>query len=119
MTTPSSFLADLSSVLDGIEAALISQNTDSLQALCLQLQQGLQQQARAGLDPETWGAEQQALAQSVEKRLAVVRQTLLQQGAAAERALATLLPDRAVGSYGDKSGFGHAARGTNLKSYQA
>ena len=120
MTTPSPFLADLSALIEGIEAALIAQAPDAaVQSMCMQLQQALQQRARTPTKDDWSSPENQALALSIDKRLALLRKTLLQQGAAAERALATLLPERAVGAYGDKSGFGQAARGPNLKSYQA
>ena len=85
----------------------------------LALGTALQQRARTPTKDDWSSPENQALALSIDKRLALLRKTLLQQGAAAERALATLLPERAVGAYGDKSGFGQAARGPNLKSYQA
>lgn len=119
MTTPSPFLADLSALIEGTEAALIAQAPDAVQSMCMQLQQALQQRARTPTKDDWSSPENQALALSIDKRLALLRKTLLQQGAAAERALATLLPERAVGAYGDKSGFGQAARGPNLKSYQA
>lgn len=119
MTTPSPFLSDLSLLIDGIEAALIAQTPDVVQSLCLQLQQVLQQRTRTPT-PDDWSSpENQALALGIDKRLAGLRKTLLQQSAAAERGLATLLPDRATGAYGDKSGFGQAARGPNRKFYQA
>jgi hypothetical protein len=119
MTTPSSFLVDVSALLDSIEAALVAQNPETVQSLCAQLQQTLQARTRTAVKDSWTSPESQALALSIDKRLALLRKTLLQQGAAAERALATLLPDRAVGGYGEKSGFGQAARGPNLKSYQA
>lgn len=119
MTTPSPFLVDVSALVDGIEAALIAQQPDLVQSMCAQLQQALQLRTRNPSQDNWTSPENQALALSIDKRLALLRKTLLQQGAAAERALATLLPERAVGAYGDKSGFGQAARGPNLKSYQA
>ncbi len=119
MSTPSPFLIDLSALIDHIEAALIAQAPETLQSLCVQLQQTLQNRSRTP-DKDDWSSpENQSLALAIDKRLALLRKTLLQQSAATERALATLLPDRAVGAYGDKSSFGQTHRGLNLKSYQA
>lgn len=119
MTAPSPFLTDLALLLDGIESALLAQNPEAVQSLCAQLQQALQNRARQGAKEDWSTPENRRLSESIDQRVGLLRKTLLQQGAAADRALATLLPDRAVGAYGDKSGFGQAARGPNLKSYQA
>jgi hypothetical protein len=105
--------------LDGIEAALITSTPDALTSLCHQLQQMLQDGAR-GLAHADWSQpNDRAAAQAIERRIASLRSTLLQQGASAGRALATLLPDRALGAYGGKSGFTSSARGPHVKSYRA
>jgi len=119
MTAPPSFLADLSTLLDGIEATLIASAPDTLMSLCQQLQQALHNRARSPGQDDWSSPEDQAAAQSIERRISALRTTMLQQGASAERALATLLPDRGLGAYGGKSGFASGARGPNLKSYQA
>lgn len=119
MTAPSSFLADVSTLLDGIEAALIASAPDAVPDLCQQLQQVLHNRAR-NHGHEDWSShDDQVAAQAIERRISTLRTTMLQQGASAERALATLLPDRGLGAYGGKSGFASGARGPNLKSYQA
>jgi len=124
MTTPSTLLTDylahVSGLLDGIEAALIDQAPDHVLRLCQQLQQTLQNRPQPPGKEWLPTTEEQAAAQLIDHRLAVLRKTLLQQGAAAERALTTLLPDRAVGVYSNKSGFGSAAvRSPHIKSFQA
>ena len=119
MTTPSSFLADVNTLLDSIENALVEQSHDKVNTLCQQLQQMLQTHVRVQKQEMLSSAEDRVLTQLIEKRLAVLKTTLVQQGAAADRALATLLPDRALGSYGNKTSSFGQARGPNLKSYQA
>ena len=119
MTTPSPFLNEVSSLVSSLEAALVAQSPDTVQSLCLQLQQTLQAKTRTP-PPENWTTpENQVLAQTLDARLAAIRKTLLQQGAAAERALTTLFPERAVGAYGEKSGFGTANPGGRRQSYLA
>ena len=119
MTAPLPFLAEISQLIDDIETALINQSPETVQSLCAQLQQTLQSRVRSQ-DPELGvSTENRLLAQAIDNRLATLRRTLLQQGAAAERALAALAPDLSVGAYGDKSGFGQAARGTHRKSFLA
>lgn len=121
MTAPSAFLAELSSLLDRMEAALLAQDTDAVLQLSTQLQHALQHPSPWPPDnsPQGLSTTDHLLAQGIEQRLAQLRSTLIQQGAAAERALATLFPDRGVGAYADKSGYGPAGRGANRRSYLA
>ena len=119
MSTRSLFLQTLSSQLDTIEAALIHQDPAAVSLACQQLQQLLQNRSRqAGV--EDWSsADNRVASAAIDQRMKTLRQTLLQQSAAAGRALATLLPTEALESYGGKAAFGAAARGPNTKRYQA
>jgi len=98
---------------------LLAQAPDEVQAKCELLQQTMLARTRSPEKDDWSSTEDQSTANVITHRLSVLKQTLLQQGASAERALATLLPERAVGSYGTKSGFSTAARGPSPKSYQA
>ena len=119
MTPTSPFLQNLVAQLDTIEAALLAQDTDTLTTACQQLQQLLQSRARQP-GKEKWTDEPNRLvAMGIDKRLKVLRQALLQQGAAAERALSTLFPNGSPSAYGNKSAFGAASRGPNTRLYQA
>lgn len=119
MTGPSSFLVEISTLLDGIDAALIASNPDTVMTLCHQLQQTLHNRALSPARDDWSSPADRSAAQAIERRISLLRTTMLQQGASADRALATLFPDRALGAYGGKSGFASGARGPNLKSYQA
>lgn len=119
MTAPLPFLTEISQLIDNIETALINQSPETVQSLCAQLQQTLQSRVRSQPPELGVSTENHVLAQAIDSRLVTLRRTLLQQGAVAERALTALAPDLAVGAYGDKSGFGQAARGAHRKSFLA
>jgi hypothetical protein len=119
MPDPSLFLQTLSTQLDAIEAALLQQEPASVSLACQQLQQLLVERSRQPGE-ENWSSpENRIAAAAIDQRMKSVRTTLLQQGAAAGRALATLLPAKALDSYGGKAAFGTATRGPNTRFYQA
>lgn len=119
MTTPFLLLNEVSALLDRVEAALIAQDSDTVLQLCAQLQHALQNPSARPTPGRELSTEDKLLGQHIEQRLGQLRATLVQQGAAAERALATLFPDRGVGAYADKSGYGPAGRGAHRRSYLA
>lgn len=119
MSDPSLFLQTLSTQLDTIEAALIQQDPAAVSLACQQLHQSLVEQSRRAT-AENWSSPENRIAAArIDQRMKSVRTTLLQQGAAAGRALATLLPAEALDSYGGKAAFGTSTRGPNTRFYQA
>ncbi len=119
MSELSPFLHTLSNHLDAIEAALVLQDPAAVALACQQLQQLLLERARQPSGDNWTSSENRQAAAAIEQRMKTVRQTLLQQSAAASRALAALLPDDAPNAYGRKPAFGMPLRGPNTKVYQA
>lgn len=116
---PNPFLQTLNQQLDAVEAALLAQNAAAVTQSCQALQALLQARIRQG-GGDHWGSgEALAEAQTTGQRLQRLRQTLLQQGAAATRALAVLLPEQSANGYGGKSAFSPTSTGPHTKRYQA
>jgi phospholipase/lecithinase/hemolysin len=117
MTSP--LLQTLNQQLDAIDAALLAQDAPAVTLACQALQALLQERSRQG-PREDWSEGPDMIeARLIEQRLQRLRQTLQQQGAAASRALAVLLPDLAPAGYGAKSAFGVSASGPHTKRYEA
>lgn len=119
MSDPNPFLQTLSNQLDTIEAALLQQDPAAVSLACQQLQQLLVERSRQPTSDNWSSAQDRLAADRIDQRMKSVRATLLQQGAAAGRALATLLPAETLDSYGGKAAFGTSSRGPNTRFYQA
>ncbi len=116
MSSP--FLPTLNQQLDAVETALLAQDATAVAQACQALQVLLQARSRQRT-PEDWSAGGTlADAHTTQLRLQRLRQTLLQQGAAATRALAVLLPEQS-GGYGGKAAFSPSSAGPNTKRYLA
>lgn len=117
MTSP--LLQNINHQLDAIDAALLAQDAPAVTLACQELQTLLQERSRQG-PREDWSEGPQLIeARVTEQRLQRLRQTLQQQGAAASRALAVLLPNQVPTGYGAKSAFGTRSTGPHTKRYEA
>lgn len=116
---PSSLFQTISSLLDGVQAALIEQNAEKVEQACKQLMQGLSAELGQHSKTSITSALLPTEADSLAARFGQLRQGLAQVSAANGRQLSILLPDQLPEAYGGKSAFGATNRFTKLKSYQA
>jgi hypothetical protein len=123
-TATAEFISHLNNHLDQIETCLIGQDAMALETACQKLHLLLSGSVRssqaASKAPHTpaLSANDAAKLHAADKRLQGIRQALAQRASANDRSLVTLIPDYSVAAYGQKSAFGGAPRGPNLKSFQ-
>ncbi|HRK38488.1 MAG TPA: hypothetical protein PK347_08870 [Burkholderiaceae bacterium] len=116
MTTHSPLFELLNAKLQDIETALLQHQPQALSAACQALVTALGdlKQAPPSSTQRPRLSEQDVL--ELDRRFKHLRQALLQQSGANDRALAALLPSESLGGYGSKSAFGGVRRSGNLKS---
>lgn len=117
--SPSPMALAIGELLDRVHHSLLTQDPDRIEPACKALLEGL----TAQIAGHSKASVQQAIrAQEVEAlnaRFQQLRQALAQSASASARQLATLLPDRLPGPYGNKSAFGQPGLSGARRSYQA
>jgi hypothetical protein len=116
MTSHATLFDALNAQLQDIESALLAHQPEALALACQTLTTTLSSKLTHAAHSSSGLQMSQAEAETLERRFKQLRQSLLQQSAANDRALAALLPEESLAGYGSKSAFGGARRSANWKS---
>lgn len=118
MTSRAPLFELLNAKLLDIEAALLSHQPDMLATACQAFTKAMGDVSLLAANRGNQPLLSKQDTVELDQKFKQLRQAILQQSAANDRVLESLLPGELLGGYGNKSAFGGARRSANLKSYQ-